>query len=55
MQRNLSHLASEEYDILVVGAGIYGACAARDAALRGLKVAIIDKGDFGSATSQNSL
>ncbi len=55
MQRNLSHLASEEYDILVVGAGIYGACAARDASLRGLKVAIIDKGDFGSATSQNSL
>ena len=55
MQRNLSRLASEQYDILIVGAGIYGACAAWDAALRGLKVAIVDKGDFGSATSQNSL
>jgi glycerol-3-phosphate dehydrogenase len=55
VQRNLTQLASEEYDILIVGAGIYGACAAWDAALRGLRVAIVDKGDFGSATSQNSL
>ena len=54
MTRDLLRLASQEYDVVVVGAGIYGACTAWDAALRGLKVAIIDKGDFGSATSQNS-
>jgi len=54
MKRDLARMASQEYDMVIVGAGIYGACAAWDAALRGLKVAIIDKGDFGSATSQNS-
>ncbi len=38
----------------MIGGGIYGACVARDAALRGLSVALIDKGDFGHATSFNS-
>ncbi len=55
MERNLSRLASEEYDLLIIGAGIYGACAAWDAASRGLKVAVVERGDFGSGTSQNSL
>lgn len=55
MKRDIVQLAAEEYDVIIVGAGIYGACAAREASLRGLKVAILDKGDFGSATSQNSL
>ncbi|MDD5556767.1 MAG: glycerol-3-phosphate dehydrogenase/oxidase [bacterium] len=55
MKRDTARLAGERFDILVIGAGIYGACAARDAALRGLKVALIDRGDFGAATSQNSL
>lgn len=54
MKRDLEKLSSREYDIVIVGAGIYGACAAWDATLRGLKVALIDKGDFGAATSQNS-
>lgn len=54
MKRDLDKLSSQEYDVVVVGAGIYGACAAWDATLRGLKVALIDKGDFGAATSQNS-
>ncbi len=54
MKRDLKKLSSQEYDVVVVGAGIYGACAAWDATLRGLKVALIDKGDFGAATSQNS-
>ena len=40
---------------LVVGAGIYGAMAAWDAALRGLSVALIDRGDFGGGTSFNNL
>ncbi|MEJ2744698.1 MAG: glycerol-3-phosphate dehydrogenase/oxidase [bacterium] len=54
MKRDLDKLSSQEYDVLVVGAGAYGACAAWDATLRGLRVALIDKGDFGAATSQNS-
>ncbi|MEI6632436.1 MAG: glycerol-3-phosphate dehydrogenase/oxidase [Chlamydiota bacterium] len=54
MKRDIDRLDAEEYDLLVIGAGIYGACAAWDAALRGLRVALIDRGDFGGATSQNS-
>ncbi len=54
MKRDIDRLAAGEYDLLVIGAGIYGACAAWDAALRGLSVALIDRGDFGGATSQNS-
>jgi len=42
------------YDMAIIGGGIYGASVARDASLRGLKVILLDKGDFGSATSANS-
>ena len=55
MKRDPSQLANANYDLLIIGAGINGACAAWDATLRGLSVAIIDKGDFGAATSANSL
>jgi glycerol-3-phosphate dehydrogenase len=55
MQRNLERLANSNYDILVVGGGIYGACMAWEASSRGLSVALIEKSDFGSATSANSL
>lgn len=55
MQRDLRRMADRTFDLLVVGAGIYGAIAAWDAAARGLAVALIDKGDFGSGTSFNSL
>lgn len=55
MKRDLAALEGGLHDILVVGAGIYGACIARDAAQRGLKVALIDRADLGSATSHNSL
>ena len=55
MKRNLVRLANNTYDVLVIGGGIYGACIAWDAALRGLSVALVDKGDFGHATSANSL
>lgn len=54
MRRDLTQLAGGRFDLLVVGAGIYGACVARDAALRGLRVAIIDRDDFGGATSHHS-
>jgi len=43
------------YDLLIIGGGIYGACVAWDASLRGLSVALVEKSDFGSATSANSL
>lgn len=55
MQRNLSTFQSDQYDVLIIGGGIYGACIARDAALRGLHVALLERGDFGNATSHNSL
>ena len=55
MKRNLERLANHTFDVLVIGGGIHGAIAAWDAALRGLSVALIERGDFGCATSQNSL
>ena len=42
MKRDLSQLTYKAYDVLVIGGGIYGACVARDAALRGLSVALVD-------------
>lgn len=55
MQRDIPSLKSHEFDLLIIGAGSHGACAARDAALRGMRVALIDKGDICGATSHNSL
>lgn len=55
MRRDLQSLDNDSYDLLVVGGGIHGVCVARDAALRGLKVALIERDDFGAATSHNSL
>jgi glycerol-3-phosphate dehydrogenase len=43
-----------DYDVIVIGAGINGAGIARDAALRGLNVLLIDKGDIGGGTSAAS-
>jgi glycerol-3-phosphate dehydrogenase len=40
-----------EFDLIVIGAGINGAGIARDAAMRGLKVLLLDKGDIGGGTS----
>jgi glycerol-3-phosphate dehydrogenase len=55
MKRDLVQLTCQTYDLLVIGGGIYGACVAWDAALRGLTVALVEKNDFGGATSANSL
>jgi glycerol-3-phosphate dehydrogenase len=54
MRRVLSRLSQKIYDVAVIGGGIYGISVARDAAMRGLTVALVDKGDFGSATSANN-
>ena len=55
MRRDLNDLGGVEHDILVIGGGIQGACIAWDAALRGLDVALVERDDFGAATSANSL
>ncbi|MBF4458431.1 glycerol-3-phosphate dehydrogenase/oxidase [Pseudoclavibacter sp. VKM Ac-2867] len=44
-------LASRTFDVIVVGAGINGAAVAREAALRGLSVALLERSDFGEGTS----
>jgi glycerol-3-phosphate dehydrogenase len=55
MARALAALAGREFDVLVVGGGITGATTAWDAAQRGLSVALLERGDFGGATSAESL
>ena len=54
MRRNPAGLAAQTFDLVVIGGGIYGAVAAWDATLRGLSVAVVDRGDFGGGTSFNS-
>ena len=55
LRRDLAALDRRSFDLIVVGAGIHGCCVARDAARRGLSVAIVDRGDFSGETSHNSL
>ena len=50
----VARLGSESFDVAIIGGGINGAAIARDAAMRGLSVALIDKGDFAGATSSRS-
>jgi glycerol-3-phosphate dehydrogenase len=54
MQRALSRLSSETFDVLIIGGGATGAFTARDAALRGLSVALVEARDFASATSAHN-
>ena len=55
MHRDLKRMASVEHDVVVVGGGIHGACAAWEATRRGLRVALVEADDFGHATTSNSL
>src|SRR5437763_14098489 len=50
----LERLGSREFDLLVIGGGVVGAGIAEAAAAHGLDVALVDKGDFGCATSSAS-
>ena len=50
----LKSLASEDFDILIIGGGVTGVGAALDAASRGLKVALVESQDFASGTSSRS-
>src|SRR5947207_7849408 len=54
MKRQAEALADGTFDLLVLGGGITGAGVALDAVLRGLRVALIDQGDFASGTSSAS-
>src|ERR1700744_5702543 len=49
MQRALSRLAAEQFDLLIIGGG-----PPRDAAMRGLKVALVEARDFAAATSAHN-
>ena len=50
----LDAMAAEPMDVLIIGGGITGAGIARDAALRGLRVALVDKSDVAGGTSSRS-
>jgi len=54
MIRDPKKLGNGPFDLLVIGGGIYGAWTAYDAALRGLKVALVEKNDWASGTSSAS-
>jgi len=54
LRRDLTRLRETTFDVAVVGAGIYGAWVALDAARRGLRVVVFDQADFGHSTSANS-
>lgn len=53
-ERQIQRLRRERFDAAVIGGGINGAAVARDAAMRGLRVALIDRGDFAGQTSSRS-
>ncbi|MBW1984327.1 MAG: FAD-dependent oxidoreductase [Deltaproteobacteria bacterium] len=53
-EQTLATLQRERFDVLVIGAGITGCGVARDAAMRGMRVAVVDAKDIGAATSSRS-
>jgi glycerol-3-phosphate dehydrogenase len=55
IERDLDALESGVFDVAVIGGGIHGVALALDAARRGLRVALVEKNDFGSGSSGNSL
>src|SRR6185436_3573338 len=48
------YLADEVFDVFIIGGGINGAAAARDAVLRGMSVALVERTDFAAGTSSRS-
>src|SRR5580698_9735410 len=54
MQRALTRLSSETFDVLIIGGGATGCFIARDASMRGLNVALVEARDFASATSAHN-
>jgi glycerol-3-phosphate dehydrogenase len=54
MNRKMEAFAAATFDLVIIGGGINGASTAREAALRGMKVALVDANDFAGATSSRS-
>lgn len=52
---SLTELARTAFDVIVVGGGIYGAMAHLEASRAGLRSVLVERGDFGGATSENSM
>jgi glycerol-3-phosphate dehydrogenase len=50
----IARLETDRYDVLIIGGGITGAGIARDAAIRGLRTALVERDDFASGTSSRS-
>lgn len=53
-QTNIEKLGSEDFDVCVIGGGINGAVSAAALAAAGVRVALVDRGDFAGVTSQSS-
>ncbi|HXZ90921.1 MAG TPA: glycerol-3-phosphate dehydrogenase/oxidase [Candidatus Dormibacteraeota bacterium] len=53
-KENLDRMSVGNFDLIIIGGGITGAAVSRDAAIRGFKVALLEKGDFASGTSSRS-
>ena len=51
---SVTGLGSRPWDLLVIGGGVVGAGIARDAAMRGLRVVLVERGDLGAGTSSHS-
>ncbi|MES2176422.1 MAG: glycerol-3-phosphate dehydrogenase/oxidase [Gemmatimonadota bacterium] len=54
MRDTVAALGQREFDVVIIGGGITGAGVARDAAMRGLRVALVEQNDFASGTSSRS-
>ena len=54
MKRDVAALTGGEFDLVVVGGGIYGATLLWEAARRGLRACLLEQADFGHATSYSS-
>lgn len=54
VRARVGDLAARELDLLVIGGGITGAGVLRDAAMRGLRAALVERADFGAGTSSRS-
>ena len=55
IRRDPEQAGSRPHDLIVIGAGIYGVAMTLEAARRGLRVVLVERDDFGGATSWNSL
>lgn len=55
MVRDIRSAEKKNYDLIIIGGGFYGVMIAYESACRGLKTVLLEKNDFGAATSFNSL